>query len=57
LLKFRTIEDVKTIQSGQRLPTERVNHYVTDGEIALADLTEMPTPMHGQQRRFDATEL
>jgi len=29
---------VKVYQSGQELPTERVNHYVTDGEITLAKL-------------------
>ena len=38
LTKGRTIEAVKVYQSGQHLPTERVNHYVTDGEIALAKL-------------------
>ena len=29
---------VKVVQSGQRLPAERVNHYTTDGEVALASL-------------------
>jgi hypothetical protein len=48
LLKFRAIEAAQAIQSGQRLPTERVNHYVTDGEIALANLATLPTPAHGQ---------
>jgi LssY C-terminus len=32
------IEGVRVYQSGQHLPTERVNHYVTDGEIMLARL-------------------
>jgi LssY-like putative type I secretion system component LssY len=32
------IESVKIYQSGQDLSTERVNHYVTDGEITLARL-------------------
>jgi len=38
LLKSRAIEAVKVYQSGQGLLTEHVNHYVTDGEIALANL-------------------
>jgi hypothetical protein len=38
LTKGRTIEAVKVYQSGQDLPIERVNHYVTDGEITLAKL-------------------
>jgi hypothetical protein len=29
---------VKVVQSGQRLPAERVNHYITDGEVTLASL-------------------
>jgi hypothetical protein len=32
------IEDVRIFQSGENLPAERVNHYVTDGEITLARL-------------------
>jgi hypothetical protein len=39
LMKNRSIETVQEYQSGQDLLTERVNHYVTDGEIALASLT------------------
>ncbi len=38
LRKNRVIEDVKSYQSGQQLSTERVNHYVTDGEVTLASL-------------------
>jgi LssY C-terminus len=38
LTRSRTIEAVKVYQSGQDLLTEHVNHYVTDGEIALARL-------------------
>src|SRR5712671_7169181 len=38
LTKNRVIEAVKVVQSGQRLPAERVNHYTTDGEVALASL-------------------
>ena len=38
LTKGRTIEGVTVYQSGQDLLTEHVNHYVTDGEIALARL-------------------
>src|ERR1700756_40700 len=35
LIKGGRIEAPKMYQSGQYLPTEHVNHYVTDGEIAL----------------------
>jgi hypothetical protein len=38
LTKNRSIEAVKVYQAGQHLPTERVNHYVTDGEVKLANL-------------------
>jgi hypothetical protein len=38
LRKNRSIETVEVYRSGQNLITERVNHYVTDGEIALASL-------------------
>ena len=38
LTKGRAIEAVTVYQSGQDLLTEHVNHYVTDGEIALARL-------------------
>jgi len=39
LTKGGCIEGVRVYQSGQDLSTERVNHYVTDGEITLARLT------------------
>jgi hypothetical protein len=39
LRKIRSIEAVKVYQAGENLPTERVNHYITDGEITLAILT------------------
>ena len=38
LRRNRVIEDVTSYRSGQHLPTERVNHYVADGEITLARL-------------------
>jgi len=38
LMKNRSVEGVKVYKSGQDLPTERVNHYVTDGEIMAARL-------------------
>jgi hypothetical protein len=37
------IEGIRVYQSGQNLPTERVNHYVTDGEITLARLAVTST--------------
>lgn len=38
LRKNRSIEGVKVYQAGENLSTERVNHYITDGEITLAIL-------------------
>jgi len=38
LRKNRVIGDVTSYKSGQHLPVERVNHYVTDGEVSLASL-------------------
>jgi hypothetical protein len=38
LRKNRFIEAVKVYQAGENLSTERVNHYITDGEITLAIL-------------------
>jgi hypothetical protein len=38
LRKIPVIEDVQSFQSGQNLSTERVNHYITDGEVRLANL-------------------
>src|SRR5690242_12739080 len=43
LMTGRCIDAVKTYRSGQSLPTERVNHYMTDGEISLARLVPMAT--------------
>ena len=40
LREKRVIGDVALHQSGARLQTGKVNHYVTDGEIAFASLTE-----------------
>jgi hypothetical protein len=37
-MKSQLIVDVTAVQSGQRLPAERVNHYLTDGEITVARL-------------------
>ncbi len=44
LTKGRCIDAVKTYQSGQALPTERVNRYVTDGEISLSRLIPKIAP-------------
>jgi hypothetical protein len=38
LMKHRLIEDVTAVQSGERLPAERVNRYITDGEVTAARL-------------------
>jgi LssY C-terminus len=42
LSRSRVIGNVTSYQSGQRLPIERVNHYVTDGAVSVADLTVQP---------------
>ncbi len=39
LSKNRVIEAVTSYRPGQPLPMERVNHYVTDGDITLASLS------------------
>jgi hypothetical protein len=38
LSRNRVIGDVRHFRSGQKMPIEPINHYVTDGEIALATL-------------------
>jgi hypothetical protein len=38
LQKNRVIVDANSYRSGQRLPTERVNHYMTDGQVTVASL-------------------
>jgi hypothetical protein len=38
LRKIPVIEDVQSFQSGQHLGTKQVNHYITDGEVTLANL-------------------
>ena len=38
LAKNSVIVDVNSYKSGQRLRTERVNHYITDGEVTVASL-------------------
>jgi hypothetical protein len=40
LRKSRVIGDVTSYRSGQHLSTERVNHYITDGEVTSARLVE-----------------
>ncbi len=34
----RVIEDVISYEAGQHLPVGRVNHYITDGEVSVANL-------------------
>jgi hypothetical protein len=43
LRNSRVIGEVSEIQAGQHI--ERVNHYVADGEIALANLNLAPPEM------------
>ena len=42
LTKSSLIEAVKVVRCGQPISSERVNHYVTDGEIAVASLGVAP---------------
>jgi hypothetical protein len=37
--KHRQIQDLKSYQTGQHLPAEHINHYITDGEVIAASLT------------------
>ena len=41
LQKNRVIGDVNSYRSGQRLPSQHVNHYVTDGEVTVASLAPL----------------
>jgi hypothetical protein len=43
LTNSRVVVDVNSYKSGQHLPTERVNHYTTDGEVTVASLAP-PSP-------------
>ena len=38
----RVIQDVNSYRSGQRLPLEPVNHYITDGDVTVARLAPNP---------------
>jgi LssY-like putative type I secretion system component LssY len=40
LTKIRVIADATSYPAGQQLTTERVNHYVTDGEVTVAMLVD-----------------
>jgi len=44
LTKCGVIVDANSYRSGQRLPTQRVNHYITDGEVTVANLAPPATP-------------
>jgi len=39
LSRHRLIDSPRSYKAGQHLPAERINHYVTDGEVFAADLT------------------
>jgi hypothetical protein len=39
LQKHRLIGDLNSYRAGEHLPAERINHYVTDGEVIAASLT------------------
>jgi hypothetical protein len=46
LRKSGVIGEVSTHKSGQILPIEKINHYITDGEVAVANLTEEAQTQH-----------
>jgi hypothetical protein len=41
LEKNQAVREVRSYQAGQSLPTERVNHYITDGEVTVANLVQL----------------
>jgi len=41
LIKYRVIDGVTSYEAGQTLPVGRVNHYITDGTVRVANLTEV----------------
>jgi LssY C-terminus len=41
LKKNQAVGDVLSYQAGQSLPIERVNHYITDGEVSVANLMQL----------------
>ena len=41
LQQNRVIGDVNSYRSGERLPSQHVNHYVTDGEVTVASLAPL----------------
>lgn len=38
LTKYRVIDDVTSYEAGQHLPVGRVNHYIADDEVSVANL-------------------
>jgi hypothetical protein len=47
LRKFSVIGDVTIHKSGQSLPIERINHYITDGDVAVTSLIAECSPAAG----------
>jgi LssY C-terminus len=41
LTKNRVVGDAHSYQAGQHLPIEKVNHYITDGEVTVAHLAPL----------------
>jgi LssY C-terminus len=39
LKKNRVVGELNSYRAGERLPAERINHYVSDGEVTAASLT------------------
>jgi LssY C-terminus len=41
LEKNQAVGEILSYRAGQTLPTERVNHYITDGEVTMANLMQL----------------
>ena len=50
LTKANAVTDVNSYKAQQHLPVERVNHYITDGEITVANLAAGPESQISVQR-------
>jgi hypothetical protein len=46
LRKSGVIGEVSTHKSGQNLPIEKINHYITDGEVTVANLIDEAQTQH-----------
>jgi hypothetical protein len=57
LAKYQVIADMKSYQSGRQLSTERVNHYITDGEVIVANSSGNLTQLHPLLKPLSGRDL